>query len=67
MSVITNVSYLDYMKCLTLSSTSDLFASLNRSNVPTKYPVTRLILSNLIPTPISPFLLGFSLDLFIYI
>lgn len=41
--------------CFTLSRTSARFALLNRSTVPTRYPVIRRMRSNFTPSPTLPF------------
>lgn len=43
------------LMCFTLSRTSARFALLNRSTVPTRYPVIRRMRSNFTPSPTLPF------------
>ena len=44
--------------CFTLSRTSARFALLNRSTVPTRYPVIRRMRSNFTPSPTLPSIIG---------
>ena len=46
------------LMCFTLSRTSARFALLNRSTVPTRYPVIRRMRSNFTPSPTLPSIIG---------